>query len=395
MLAQAAVDTLTCLLAAMIAALLAPLESRRRVVLAALWLAALCPFTANYTAVVLTETLATFLTTLALLVFIEAMGIAQAEASAASVSLQASGISSNMRWLLGGIVVGMGTLVRPETPLILAAADVALLAMWLQNGIRKEKLTPIARAAVLVAVGLLLPLLPWAARNWRTLHEVRLLSPRYSELPGEFTSHGFYAWTGTWLWRMRDVYLVSWNLDSGDINVDDVPASAFDSPAERDRIATLLTQYNDTRQMDAVMDRGFAAVARERTAKYPLRTRVEVPLLRALSIWFTPRVEMLPFSGHLWPIGAAWDDDPVDFSVSLGLALLCIVYCALGLWGAWRCRANPAALLIVAYFLIRTAFLTTIETPEPRYVLECFPALLALTAQVWSRRSETIIESLP
>jgi hypothetical protein len=42
-------------------------------------------------------------------------------------------------------------------------------------------------------------------------------------------------------------------------------------------------------------------------------------------------------------------------------------------------------MLIVAYLRIRTAFLTTIETPEPRYVVECFPALLALAAQAWAR----------
>jgi hypothetical protein len=30
--------------------------------------------------------------------------------------------------------------------------------------------------------------------------------------------------------------------------------------------------------------------------------------------------------------------------------------------------------------LIRTAFLTTIETPEPRYVLVCYPVVMALAA---------------
>ena len=234
-------------------------------------------------------------------------------------------------------------------------------------------------------VGLILPLLPWAARNWRTLHEVQFLSPRYSELPGEFTSHGFYAWTNTWLWRFRDVYLVSWNLDSDVINVDAVPVSAFDSPEERKRIAALLAQYNDTQQMNSEIDGGFAEIARERTARHPLRTHVEVPVLRAFSIWFTPRVEMLPLSGHLWPIGYWWEDSESQYCYSLGLFLLGIAYATMGLWGAWKCRANPAAMLIVAYLLIRTAFLTTIETPEPRYVVECFPALLALAAQAWAK----------
>ena len=72
MLTQAMVDLATCFVVALIAARLAPESSRRRVALAGLWLAALCPFTANYTAVVLTETLVTFLTALAILVLIEA-----------------------------------------------------------------------------------------------------------------------------------------------------------------------------------------------------------------------------------------------------------------------------------------------------------------------------------
>jgi len=56
MVAQALVGVLTCFVVAAMAAVLAPKESQRRVALAALWLAALCPFTANYTAAVLKET---------------------------------------------------------------------------------------------------------------------------------------------------------------------------------------------------------------------------------------------------------------------------------------------------------------------------------------------------
>src|SRR5271170_3570564 len=71
MLAQVLLDMVTCFLIALIAARLAPESARRRVALAGLWLAALCPFTANYTAVVLTETLTVFLTTLAILILLE------------------------------------------------------------------------------------------------------------------------------------------------------------------------------------------------------------------------------------------------------------------------------------------------------------------------------------
>ena len=55
---QAFVDLATCVLAAGIASRLAadaPVAARGRVATVALWLTALCPFTANYAAVPLTE----------------------------------------------------------------------------------------------------------------------------------------------------------------------------------------------------------------------------------------------------------------------------------------------------------------------------------------------------
>src|SRR2546421_3547521 len=67
MLAQAFLDLATCVLAAGVASRLAAGASestRSRIAIAALWLTALCPFTANYAAVPLTEVLATFFTTL-------------------------------------------------------------------------------------------------------------------------------------------------------------------------------------------------------------------------------------------------------------------------------------------------------------------------------------------
>jgi hypothetical protein len=38
--------------------------------------------------------------------------------------------------------------------------------------------------------------------------------------------------------------------------------------------------------------------------------------------------------------------------------------------------------------VLRTAFLTKLETPEPRYVLVCFPLLIALGAQIFAGHSE-------
>jgi len=375
LLAQAALDLVTCLLIVALAARLAPQPVRQRVAIAALWLAATCPFVANYAAVALSEVLATFLTALALLVFADPL---DRIGSAHPDSFFAPPVST---WFVGGLVIGLGTLVRPETPLILMAVMLALGVRWCR-GTNWGKLS---RAGFLMVAGFAVPLVPWAARNWHTLHEVQFLAPRYSELPGELVPHGFNAWTRTWLVRFRDVYLVPWKLDEEPIRIEDVPASAFDSAEERARVAVLLERYNTTLTMSPEVDREFREIARERTARHPLRTYLRIPLERAAVLWFTPRVELLPVSGHLWPLGQQWREDRVDFCVTLGFGMLNFVYVGLALAGAWRGRGRAALMLLVALILVRTAFFMQTETPEPRYVLECFPAVLALAALVWAR----------
>jgi hypothetical protein len=76
--------------------------------------------------------------------------------------------------------------------------------------------------------------------------------------------------------------------------------------------------------------------------------------------------------------------------VTLSYFVLNLLYVVLALWGALRVWRENSALalavgLLLGYVLLRTAFLTTLETPEPRYVLVCFPAILALAGQVFAR----------
>jgi 4-amino-4-deoxy-L-arabinose transferase-like glycosyltransferase len=369
MVGQALLDVAGCFIIALIAARLAPETLRRRVTIVALWLAALCPFTANYSAVVLTEVLVTFLTGVAILVLLlTELGVGTDE-ECAPFFLN--------HWFLGGVIVGFGTLVRPETPLLLLAAGLVLTARW---G-RLHDWMKLVRAGVLMAAGLLLPLLPWAARNWSTLHDVQFLAPRYSELPGEYTPLGFISWTNTWLWRVRDVYLVAWKVNAEEIPVENVPAVAYDSPEEKDRIAELLEQYNETLTMGPEFDAQFREIASARAREHPLRTFIAIPLLRSLTLWFSPRIELLPYSGHLLPLGDEWRDDRRDFLVTLTLILINAIYMTLALAGAWLARGRPGWALLVVFILVRTAFVVYfVDTPEPRYVLECFPAVIALAA---------------
>lgn len=369
--AQAALDTVTCFFTSRLAARLVREEKRARVQTAALWLAALCPFTANYVATPLTETLATFLTVAALLQF--ACALQEARPSC---------------WFGGALAAGLGTLVRPETPLLLLATG--LVVAWL---FRKPAQWPaLARAGLLMGAGLFLALLPWGARNWLTLHRVQFLAPRYAELPGEAVPHGFNAWTKTWLVRFRDVYLTLWKVDGEPISIEDIPPQAFDSPEERERVASLLARYNETLTIEPDWDDAFAQLARERTARRPLRTLAWVPLQRVATLWFTPRTELLEISGKLWPPAQKLEEDPVDFSTTLALGVVNVFYCALALWGVIRVvrgnspLARQVAGVLLAFVLLRTAFFTTVETPEPRYVLVCYPAMIAFAACAMGRR---------
>jgi len=83
------------------------------------------------------------------------------------------------------------------------------------------------------------------------------------------------------------------------------------------------------------------------------------------------------------------EDDPVDQEVTSLFFVLNLFYVGLGIWGAgrlWRSSpgVRPAVAFLALFIVVRTAFLTTLETPEPRYVLVCFPALIAMGAQVFA-----------
>jgi hypothetical protein len=389
LLAQAFVDLSTCLLVGALAALLALLWNQkantRRAFLAGLWLAALCPFTANYAAVPLTEVWAIFLTALSLLFLVFVIASATGV-----VSLGRWSVTGRNYWLaaaLAGFVVGLGTLFRPEAPLLLITAFVILAVVLLRRGESKRFL----RTVALMCFAAALPLIPWTIRNAVTLHEFQPLTPKDATLPGELDPKGFMAWERTWLYRVRDCYLVSWKLNDEEIHLSDIPPAAFDSPEERDRVSDVLDAYNESLTLTPEEDAVFAQLARERTVRHPLRSFLVIPLRRAIRIWFTPRIELVPVSGNVFPLMYMRQEDPVDQRVTIFLFSLNILYVALALWGAFRLRRSSAACaalsLFLFYILLRTAFLTTLETPEPRYVLVCFPALSALAAQLFLPRT--------
>jgi hypothetical protein len=386
MLTQVLVDLATCVVIAALAALLVSLcgarEKAKRVFLFALWLAALCPFLANYVAVPLTEVWAVFLTAIAFVLLVMVAALVRGTPVTMPGGREWREKDTSKVAALGGFAVGVGTLFRPETPLLLLTTFVALSFWMVPRGEWKRWVMLCTVMGIACAVALV----PWTIRNAVTLHEFQPLTPKDTTLPSEVDPRGFTAWEKTWLYRMRDCYLVAWKLNDDEIHMEDIPDTAFDTPEERERVAAVLETYNDETTWTAEEDTVFAQLARERTARHPLRTHLWIPLRRAERIWFTPRIELVPVSGHVFPLAYQREEDPLDQEVTILFFLGNVLYLALGLWGAWklwRCpSARPAVVVLGLYILMRTAFLTTLETPEPRYVLECFPAVIALGAQV-------------
>ena len=232
MYVQCVIDLVTCLVIAALAGRL----FGRRAAMAALWLAALCPFTAIYAAAPLTEVLT--LICIALTFY----GLER---------WRSAGLGFN-RWLwVTAVAMAYAVLLRPEQGLLAAAVIPAMLWMvWRKSRMRafwRRRRLPVALAALCVV----LPLVPWTVRNWRTFHVVQPLAPRYATDPGEMVPLGFQRWYRTWAIDFASTEEVYWNYDSAPVDIGDLPARAFDSDDQYARTAAILNEYNRERQRDA------------------------------------------------------------------------------------------------------------------------------------------------
>jgi 4-amino-4-deoxy-L-arabinose transferase-like glycosyltransferase len=371
--AQLVIDLLTCFLIAAGARRLRP--DRAKIAFA---LAALCPFTANYAATPLPETLSIFAAAVALLFALRAI---QTMRKASSWDVAHSFAIGD--WCLSGIGIALSIYLRPDGGLLLVA--IAAYLLWL--GIRQRE-AEFCWVAVLLAAVSLLPLAPWTLRNWRTLHQIQPLAPFYAQAPGEYVPEGFNRWTKTWVLDFISVMNVEWNVTTegtGEaIDEKSVPRRAYDNVQQEDRTRQLLARYNESLTLTPALDREFSELARERIRAHPLRYYVALPLARVADMWLRPRTEMLNLQLDWWN----WEDVPQESIASLSLAALNIFYVAAALLSL---RRNlPGSAILWLFILCRSALLATLPNPEPRYTLECFPALLMLAGAglaTWIRPS--------
>ncbi|MBZ5523521.1 MAG: glycosyltransferase family 39 protein [Acidobacteriia bacterium] len=361
MIGQAVIDTNTCLV---IAALALELMDERAAKIAYV-LAALCPFTANYTAAPLTETLAIACAAHALYYGVRGL------------KALATGLQGGVLWLLAGLWVAGGALIRPDGLLVLGGLGLALFYCLFRYTRRQVIL-----AGLLLLAASLSSLAPWAARNWHTFGVFQPLAPRYANDPGEFLPMGFNHWVRTWIADYVSVEDVYWPVSGEAIRIDALPLRAFDSPEQQQATTRILERYNQQLFVDPEMDAEFERLAKERVARHPLRYYAGLPALRITGMWLRPRTEMLPIDPRWWQ----YEDHPAESGMAMamaGLNLLLLAAAAIG-WKRWP--LGTAAIALAGFVLLRSAFLGTLENPEPRYLLECFPVVLALAGGAFARR---------
>ena len=369
---QVAIDLLGCVLIADLARRL----FGQRAGLTALWLSALCPFTANYAAAALTETLSIFCVALALWLL-----------ARWCERLRVGG--TGFAWALSlGCAFTCAALLRPDGGLLAAAIVPPMLWFAFREGGPQQGRgfagVVLASAVVCAALGL------WMARNWRVFHVVQPLAPKYANDPGEPAPLGFARWYRTWAIGFGDTVRVYWIYDGSTLQLGDLPPWAFDSAEQKLQTARLHARYNVVSAATPAIDAAFGALAVARVRAHPARYYVLLPTAKLADMWLRPRTELMKLPLDWWNV-----------RVHPRRSLFQIAYAALNLgllglaaagWLRWRrlrwTSYAPVAFAAGAIVLLRSALLLTIDNSEPRYTLECFPAVLLLMALVFGRREE-------
>ena len=103
-----------------------------------------------------------------------------------------------------------------------------------------------------------------------------------------------------------------------------------------------------------------------------MRYYLWLPFGRVADMWLRPRVENLPIDLDWWVYAHHY----VETRFSWAYAALNALYLVLAIAGL--CLRPKMWVWMFAYMLLRSAMLLTVDPPEARYTLECFPMLFAL-----------------
>jgi 4-amino-4-deoxy-L-arabinose transferase-like glycosyltransferase len=376
---QVAIDLVTCWLASALAGRLFGARAQ----LAVLWIAALCPFTANYTSTALTETLV--LATIALAFY----GFAR---------WQDAGLGYN-RWLwMVAAALSYSILLRPEQGLLSASVLPAMLWRTLTKA-RSRGLIRRALPVVVAALCTALPFVPWTARNAHYFHVFQPLAPRSANDPGEPILSGYGHWYRAWAIDFDATFEFCWPMDGEPIDFAKLPERAFDAktPAEaaelRKRTAALIADYNDGLALTPEIDARFDRLAAVLIQAHPVRYHVGLPMARVLDMALRPRTETIPISLEWWQ----WSRHRGQTAFATAYAALNLAFfvAAFAGFAVWRRRGwlspeqrayGQLAAAMAASIVLRSMLLLFIDNSEQRFTLEFFPVFLVWIGALFAAR---------
>ena len=367
---QVVIDVVSCCLLALLAYDLAG----RHVGSIALALFMLCPFTANYSVVPLTETLS---------IFCVALGFLALERWAASSNLSKG---RSVWFALLACSASFAALLRPDRILLFVVLFGAVL--WTSFRSRSRPLWRRFAPALLLPVIVAGPLCAWSARNWSDFHVFQPLAPKYANDPGEEVALGFMRWYRTWGITYANTVEVYWVYDGSLLSFADIPPRAFDSPQQRSETQQLVDRYNQETSSTPAVDSRFAALAQQRISAHPLRYYLVLPLARLADMWLQPRTELLKMPLIWWH----WKDHPVYTLFSSSYAALNLGFLVVAAMGCLRWRKkgfSPQPVLawsMLAFVLLRSALLATLDNAEQRYTIDCYPIVILLAALAFVER---------
>ena len=336
----------------------------------ALALAMLCPFTAAEAGISMTECLS---------IFAVSLGI---YAAGRILTAVASGSHDTRAIWLAGCASALAMLLRPDGVLLFVALVAGMFFYILRGragqGIGLSLRRSLSTTSIYCLIALA-SLAVWTLRNWIVFQVFQPLAPRYLADPGDRPNVGIYRWMRTWSVEYVSTSNVFWQVGVGPIDPGNLPARAFDSPAQRAQTLALLNEYNLSISVSADLDRRFGELAAQRIHAHPIRYYVALPLERIADMMLRPRTEEFVLEVSWW----SFSDHPAQTLWAILLGLINLFYVAAAAWAFRRGRV-PWPWMLGSYIVLRCMLLGTMENSEPRYSLECFPIFIVAAAAVLS-----------
>jgi hypothetical protein len=335
--AQIGLDLVTCFLVGFISFYLAPRRLSHGAAVAAMVIYGLfCWFCIILTVQVMTESLTIFLTI-----------------STIALAVYSFRHPSKYLWAFTGATCGLAIMARSDSVLVAGS-----LVLWLLILIVSSRLSFVSVA--FFCLGVFVALTPWTVRNYIAFSKFQPLHSEWGFAQETYMPLGYLYWIKTW--NADDRYtgeLYNQAFFPGTVPFDTVnlPDAIFDSAEEKQRVTAIMETYNKTLYFNEQISDSFRSVADERVDRNPVRYYVALPLERVSLMWMT-----------------GFHDRHVTLRILAAIPIL-----TFGLFGLLlSIRRSHLAVLLLLVIGIRSIFFGFHYAPEPRYIVEVYPAMVAL-----------------